>query len=71
MEPSAPIIVIDNGNGGHCWLWRQLIAAAAMAVFEPTVQHQLLPLTAATKIPLLPQPSTAAADIDDHHRRPQ
>jgi hypothetical protein len=33
MEPTAPIIVIDHGDGGHCWLRRQSIAAATMAVF--------------------------------------
>ena len=33
MEPTAPIIVIDHGEGGHCQLQRSLIAVAAMAVF--------------------------------------
>ena len=23
MEPTAPIIVIDHGDGGHCWLRRR------------------------------------------------
>jgi hypothetical protein len=32
MEPTAPIIVIDHGDGGHCQLQQWLIAAAAMAV---------------------------------------
>ena len=33
MEPTAPIIVIDHNNGGHCWLQQQLLVVAAMAVF--------------------------------------
>ena len=39
MEPTALIIVIDHGNGGHCRLRRRLIAAAAMAVFVDNGHH--------------------------------
>ena len=39
MEPTAPIIVIDHGDDGHCRLRRQLIAAAAMAVFVNNGRH--------------------------------
>ena len=30
MEPTAPIIVVDHGDGGHCQLQRRLIVAAAI-----------------------------------------
>jgi hypothetical protein len=33
MELTAPIIVINHCNGGHCRLRRRSRAAAAMAVF--------------------------------------
>ena len=39
MEPTAPIIVINHGDGGHCWLRRQLIAASAMVVFMDDGRH--------------------------------
>ena len=28
MEPTAPIIVIDHGDGNNCWLWRRSIVLA-------------------------------------------
>jgi hypothetical protein len=40
MELTAPIIVIDNDDGGHCRLHWRLIAAAAMAVFVEDGHHQ-------------------------------
>ena len=39
MEPTAPIIVIDHGNGGHCRLQRRPIAASVMAVFVDNGRH--------------------------------
>ena len=33
MEPTAPFIVIDHGDGSHYLMWRRSIAASAMAVF--------------------------------------
>ena len=39
MEPTAPIIVIDHGDGGHCRLRRRLIVAAEMAVFVNNGNH--------------------------------
>ena len=39
MEPTAPIIVIDHGNGGNFRLQRQSIAAAVMAVFVDDGRH--------------------------------
>jgi hypothetical protein len=38
-EPTAPIIVIDHGDGGHCRLRRQSIAASVMAVFVDDGRH--------------------------------
>ena len=75
MEPTASIIVIDHGDGGHCRLRRRSVVAAAMVVFvgggmEPTVRCQSLSLMAAAKMPLLSQPLTAAADNDDCHHCP-
>ena len=49
------MVIIDGGGGG----------------MEPTVGGLLLSLMAVAKMPLLPQPSTAAADNDDCHRRPR
>ena len=39
MEPTAPIIVIDHGDGGHCRLRWRSIAAATMAVFIDDGHH--------------------------------
>ena len=39
MEPTAPIIIIDHGSGGHCWLRRRSVAAVAMAVFVDEGRH--------------------------------
>jgi hypothetical protein len=39
MEPTAPIIVIDHGNGGHCRLRRRTIAASAMVVIVDDGRH--------------------------------
>ena len=39
MEPMALIIVIDHGDGGHCWLQRWSIAAVAMAFFVDKGRH--------------------------------
>ncbi len=39
MEPTAPIIVIDHGDGSHFRLQRRSIAAVAMAVFVDDGRH--------------------------------
>ncbi len=39
MKLTALIIVIDHGDGGHCWLRRRSVAAAAMAVFVDNGLH--------------------------------
>ena len=86
MEPMAPIIIVDDGNGGHCRLRRRLIAErrqrwqslSTMIIIDrsgsgmdPTVRRLLLLMMAAAKTPSPLQPSTAAADDDDHHRHRQ
>ncbi len=39
MEPTAPIIVFDHGDGGYCWMrWRSIVVAAT-AVFANDGRH--------------------------------
>jgi hypothetical protein len=39
MEPTAPIIVIDHGDGSHCRQQWRSIAAVTMAVFVDDGRH--------------------------------